>query len=233
VNAWRCFVLTVAALVLFTLVRAGGPGVGTAISIAVLTGVLVLIAWTSGATLADVGLRPADAGAGLRYGGAAFGAVFVALLVAAAVPATRHVLHDTRGQIAGGQLVNELVVSIVLLTAVPEEFAFRGVLLGSAVSLWGERRALLVTSGLFGLWHIQPTLATMPDNPGVSGLSERTAGRLLVVLGAVAVTSVSGLVFGWLRLRSRSLLAPVLAHMATNGLGLAVAWVVVHWSLLG
>jgi membrane protease YdiL (CAAX protease family) len=50
------------------------------------------------------------------------------------------------------------------------------------------------------------------------------AGRVLVVLGSVAVTFAAGLIFCWLRLRSRSLVAPVLAHWATNGLALAVAW---------
>jgi membrane protease YdiL (CAAX protease family) len=38
---------------------------------------------------------------------------------------------------------------------------------------------------------------------------------LLVCLG----TAVGGLVFSWLRLRSGSLLAPVLLHLATNSLG--------------
>jgi CAAX protease family protein len=88
----------------------------------------------------------------------------------------------------------------------------------------------VITSALFGLWHIQATLATMSDNPGVRGLSATAAGRLVVVLGAVVVTFVARLVFGWLRLRSRSLLASALAHVATNGLALAVAWVTVRWS---
>jgi len=44
----------------------------------------------------------------------------------------------------------------------------------------------------------------------------------------VAVTFIAGLVFCWLRLRSGSLIAPVIAHVATNGLALTVAWVVVH-----
>ena len=48
------------------------------------------------------------------------------------------------------------------------------------------------------------------------------------MLGAVAATFAAGLAFAWLRLRSRSLLAPVLAHAATNGLGLAVAWFAVY-----
>ena len=232
VNACRCFVQAVAALAVFALVRAFGPAVSPAISVAALTVVLGVIARISGATLGDLALRPADSGTGLRYGGAASAVVLVALLLAAALPATRSLLHDQRAQIHGGQLIYEIAVSIVLLIAIPEEFAFRGVLLGSAVSLWGGRQGAVITSALFGVWHIHPTLATMSDNPGVSGLSASMPGRMVVVLCAVVVTFVAGLVFGWLRLRSGSLLASVLAHAATNGLGLAVAWVTVRWSAL-
>ena len=49
--------------------------------------------------------------------------------------------------------------------------------------------------------------------------------------GAVVVTFLAGLVFAWLRLRSRSLVAPVLAHVATNGLALVAAWVLAHQRL--
>jgi uncharacterized protein len=42
----------------------------------------------------------------------------------------------------------------------------------------------------------------------------------------VAGTALAGLVFCWLRLRSGSLLAPALAHWASNGLGYALAFVV-------
>ena len=133
-----------------------------------------------------------------------------------------------RAQISGGRLLYELGVSIVLLTAIPEEFAFRGVLLGSARRLWGPWRASLITSALFGLWHIEPTLHTMRDNRAVAGAAASTGGEVLVVFGAVAVTLAAGLVFCWLRLRSRSLVALVMAHAAVNGLALTVAWVVVH-----
>ena len=56
------------------------------------------------------------------------------------IPVTNGALHDARGAIGGGRLAYELAVPIVLLTAIPEEFAFRGVLLGSAVGLWGPWR---------------------------------------------------------------------------------------------
>jgi membrane protease YdiL (CAAX protease family) len=171
--------------------------------------------------------------AGLRYGGGAFVAVLVVLLVAAVIPGTRPLLQDTRAEIDGGRLAYELGVTIVLLTAVPEELAFRGVLLGAGRKLWDARRAALVSSALFGVWHIEPTLETMSGNSAVGGASASLGGQALLVLGAIAVTFAAGLVFCWLRLRSRSLVAPLLAHVATNGLGLAVAWFTLHAAPLG
>ena len=75
---------------------------------------------------------------------------------------------------------------------------------------------------------IEPTLHTMRDNRAVAGAAASTAGQVLVVFGAIMVTFAAGLVFCWLRLRSRSLVAPVMAHAAVNGLALTVAWFVVH-----
>src|SRR5215469_892093 len=231
-KAGRCFLETVAVLVLFSAARAGGLLPGPARYVWVQMGLLVvalaLVAWTAGATPADLGLGRTDTGAGLRYGAGAVGIVLLVLVVAAVIPATNGYLHDARAQISGGRLLYELGVSIVLLTAIPEEFAFRGVLLGSALRLWGPWRASLITSALFGLWHIAPTLHTMSDNREFKGAAASVGGEILLVLGSVAVTFVAGLVFCWLRLRSRSLIAPVMAHVATNGLALTVAWFAVH-----
>jgi membrane protease YdiL (CAAX protease family) len=44
------------------------------------------------------------------------------------------------------------------------------------------------------------------------------------VVAAVVVTFVAGMVFSGLRLRSGSVLAPMLAHLGTNGVTLVVAW---------
>lgn len=228
VNARRCFLQATGVLVVFALLRAFGLAGPPLLSVSMLTAILVLIAWRSGASAGDLGLGAGDLGAGARYGAVAFGLVLLALVVAAVLPMTSAFLHDSRAEIDGGQLAYELAVSIILLTAIPEEFAFRGVLLGSALQLWGARRASLVSSALFGLWHIEPTLHTMSGNLAVGGTSPSIAEQVLVVVGAVAVTFTAGLAFCWLRLRSGSLLAPVLAHLATNGLGLVVAWVVVH-----
>ena len=235
-KAGRCFLETVAVLVLFSAVRAAGLLEGPLryiwVQMGLLVIVLALVAWTAGAMWADLGLDRTDVGAGLRYGAGAVGIVLLVLVLAAVIPSTNGYLHDSRAQISGGRLLYELGVSIVLLTAIPEEFAFRGVLLGSALRLWGPWRASVITSVLFGLWHIEPTLGTMRDNHATAGLSASIGGQVLVVLGAIAVTFVAGLVFCWLRLRSKSLIAPVMAHAATNGLALTVAWFTVHWGHL-
>jgi CAAX protease family protein len=229
VKAGRCFVLAVGVLVLFTVARSFGVLGSPAVAVSVLTAALALIAFSAGATSADLGLGRADVGAGLRYGAAAFGIVLLVLAVAAVVPATNGFLHDSRAHIGGGRLLYELAVPIVLLTAIPEEFAFRGTLLGSGLRLWGPRRASVITSVLFGLWHIAPTLHTMSDNHVFRGAATSAAGQVLLVLGSIGVTFVAGLIFCWLRLRSKSLLAPIIAHAATNGLALTIAWFTLHY----
>src|SRR5215468_8510461 len=230
-RAGLCFLLTVTVLILFNVLRSLGllgPARYVWLPVSLLTAALALIARATGATLADLGLERQDLRSGVLYGAGAFGVVLLVLVVAAVIPATNGFLHDSRAQISGGRLLFELGVSIVLLTAIPEELAFRGVLLGSALKLWGPWRASLITSALFGLWHIAPTLGTMSDNHEFRGAAASVGGETLLVLGAIAVTSVAGLVFCWLRLRSKSLIAPIMAHAATNGLALTVAWFAVH-----
>jgi CAAX protease family protein len=231
-RARRCFVQTVGVLVLFTIGRSFGLLGPLPVAVGLLTAALILVAWIGGLTRADLGLGWTEVPEGLGYGAAAVALVLLVLVIAALIPATNGFLHDSRAAISGGRLAYELGVSIVLLTSIPEEFAFRGILLGSALKMWGPWRASLVTSVLFGLWHIAPTLGTMSDNHEFRGAAASVAGQVLLVLGAIAVTFAAGLIFCWLRLRSGSLIAPVMAHAATNGLALTVAWFTVHHASL-
>ena len=81
------------------------------------------------------------------------------------------------------------------------------------------RPALLVGAALFGLWHLTPTL---------TGALDAGDPALGVTVGTVAATTVAGIGFGWLRVRSGSLLAPILAHIATNSVAFALAWTAVR-----
>ena len=111
----------------------------------------------------------------------------------------------TTGPASGvGSLVFEVVVSILLLTVIPEELTFRGVLLGAGSETWGPRKGALASSAVFGLWHIAPTLNTAGGNAQLSDAGSTAAGTAGVVVGAVLVTFVAGMIFSWLRLRSGS-----------------------------
>lgn len=85
------------------------------------------------------------------------------------------------------------LVSAVVVAPVAEEFLFRGILLHRWGLKWGPRRAVVLTSLVFGLLH---------DN--LVGLS------------------VFGLVMSLLYLSSRSLLVPMLAHALNNGIASAI-----------
>jgi membrane protease YdiL (CAAX protease family) len=98
-----------------------------------------------------------------------------------------------------------------------EEIAFRAVLWGALSRHLRPWQVLTTTSVLFGLWHLLPSLHVAAGNEGVSAAAGDRQG--LVVVGTVALTSVGGLVFGELRRRSGSVLAPIGAHWATNALG--------------
>ena len=72
------------------------------------------------------------------------------------------------------------------------------------------------SSALFGLSHILPTRSTMGHTALGQHLERRPLRQAVFVAGNVAVTAAAGAVFAWLRLRSGSVLAPLLAHADLN-----------------
>src|SRR5215467_8060710 len=96
-GATRCFVQTVAVLVVFTLTRSFGLLGPPAVAAGLLMVALIIVAWDGGLTRDDLGLGWRQVPAGLRYGGAAFGLVLLVLVIAALIPATNGFLHDSRG----------------------------------------------------------------------------------------------------------------------------------------
>jgi uncharacterized protein len=189
----------------------------------VLTAGLLLLARSLRLTWAELGLAPADLGAGVRWGAAAAVVVAVAvgigILLADQVPLITSLLGDERAALPPDELVYQTSLRIPVGTALFEELAFRGVLLAVLVRVSGPWRATLLSSVVFGLWHVAPTIVALEVNDVVP---TEPAG-VGAIIAAVAVTAVAGVVFSLLRWRSRSLLAPILAHWATNALGLLAA----------
>jgi membrane protease YdiL (CAAX protease family) len=178
---------------------------------------LTSFARRAGCSRGDLGIRAEDAKSGLRLGLGAAAVAGGAVTLAAALPATRRFFHDRRVSGVGrGEAAYHLAVRIPLATALAEELLFRGVLL----ALFRQRRspatAVLWTSLLFGAWHVLPTIDHYHGNPASDLVADPDRGRRLAVLATTLSTAAAGGAFAWLRLRSRSVLAPILAHAAVN-----------------
>ena len=192
-------------------------------------GLLALARW-AGLSWADLGLGRGTWWRGLRWALAAIGAVAVLFAVAAVVPLTRNAFHDSRYHFGWGQAALTAFVLIPLGTVLFEEVAFRGVLWGLLWRRHGPWVATGVSSALFGLWHVLPSLGLAADDQAIgSTVGSGSSGQAVSVLGTVLFTSLAGVVFCELRRRSGNLLAPAGLHWATNGLGVLAATAIWMW----
>jgi uncharacterized protein len=186
---------------------------------------LLMIARVQGLTAADLGLARSTWPAGLRWGTAAATLVGAAYALAYLITPVRQALPESDGEIGRAALWAVLVV-IPLGTVFPEELAFRGLVLALLGRRYGVLSGTLLSSGLFGLWHIAASLGGGPANAAIVGVvGGNAAGTVTRVIATVVFTTLGGVVLCWLRLRSNSLLAPVLAHWTVNALGVIVTLV--------
>ena len=99
--------------------------------------------------------------------------------------------------IAGGSLFTAWLL-VGLWGPFVEEVFFRGFLLGSLLNRFGHWPALLVSSGTFALFHIQP--------------------------GLYVPTFLLGLAFGWVYLKTRSIWPAIFGHTLHNTVVLITVW---------
>ncbi|MDX6396356.1 MAG: protease family protein [Streptosporangiaceae bacterium] len=186
------------------------------------TGVALSAAAASGLTATDIGVGRATWLPG-RLGSQLAATVAAAWLLIVVVPATHPLLKDKRiGALDGRAIAYQAVVRIPIGTVLWEETAFRGVLQAGLRRVMPEGAAITVAGGVFGIWHIRPTIQALRVNGLADGRRQAIAGAL----AGVAVTTASGVFLSWLRERSGRLAAPALLHLATNCGGLVAAWAV-------
>ncbi len=183
------------------------------------TGAALAAAGLSGLTFADLGLGrgrwlPGRLGCGLAAGAGA------CWLLIAAVPATRPVLGDQRATgLRGRDVAYQALIRIPVGTALWEETAFRGVLQAALRRVMSDTAAIVVTSGVFGAWHVRPTLQALRAN-GLAGDRRRAIAG---TFAGCAATAAGGALLSWLRARSGRLADTVLLHAAVNSGGLIAA----------
>lgn len=169
-------------------------------------------ALAAGLSLDDLGLRPERAGAGLRRGLAGAGVITAVVGMGAALPSTRAWFDDERVlDVETGEALFRGLVEIPFGTAVYEEVVFRGVIFAFAMRRLPPFPAAVLTSALFGLWHVMPALRDRRHQP-----LTRERHPAAVVVATVANTSVVGLSLAWQRWRTGSIVAPIITHTASN-----------------
>ena len=193
--------------------------------------VLLVLARRAGLTWADLGLGRLRLHRGLLIGGLAAGLVAAVYLVAVLLPATRDAFLDQR---AAGPLSAALLAALVRIplgTVVLEEVAFRGVLPalinggvnsgdGDGTGWW---RGALVSSVLFGLWHVLPSIGVDASNAAMASAFGGWGMVAQAALAVVAMTAAGLLLMLWRRWGGH-LVTPALSHLATNSRGVLIAW---------
>ncbi|MBP50856.1 MAG: hypothetical protein CMA68_02090 [Euryarchaeota archaeon] len=89
-------------------------------------------------------------------------------------------------------------ISICIMTPISEELFFRGYLLDSISRMHGQWPAILISALIFGLVHLDPF--------------------------TIGLATIGGVIYGWIRIRTGSLLPGIAAHAMWNTMALVVTY---------
>jgi uncharacterized protein len=190
----------------FEFALAGGALVALSVAFARALGLDAAAVGLSGLGFA----RGAAVGAGLGVAGA-MAAVGALRLVAPAIVG-QPVEYAPLAQVTELELARHVAVLLPLGTVVPDELAFRGVLLGSLLRRMRQRDALIVSGVAFALWHLGVAIVTVDDT--TLGSPSPWFGLAIVV--ALAFVLLGGSALAWIRLRTRSLATTIALHWTFN-----------------
>lgn len=181
-----------------------------------LGGWLIWLARAGGHSLADIGLQRKGLARGTRMGASGAAGVAAVYLLLLSSGRTRPLLSDRRiTGLSPRQVLWRSLVQIPLGTALVEEVAFRGVLpLVMKGANASPQSAHLLSSALFGFWHL------LPAHEEASANGAPVAAHLG---GTVVATSLAGALLHQVRHRAGHIAAPVALHTAANVFGVMAA----------
>jgi membrane protease YdiL (CAAX protease family) len=151
--------------------------------------------------------RPSVQNGGMRWprlrelalgAGVAVGLAASAMLVARLVGESAEFSFPLTG---GAALAAAGAFAVLCVQAVSEEYGWRGAPMMYAIERWGVRQGLVVHGLLWGAWYAPLFLVSSP-----------TLAALAPAGGFAITCLLLGIVFGWLRLRSRSIVPSAIAN---------------------
>ncbi len=108
-------------------------------------------------------------------------------------------------------LLFRILVRIPLGTAITEEVLFRGILIALLISYgFGNVKCIIISSIVFGLWHLGLALKVAPS------IQLFSSTWLTTAMSTVGMGLIGGVVFGIMRFWTKSLVAPILVHWLIN-----------------
>lgn len=90
---------------------------------------------------------------------------------------------------------------LISISSIPEEVVFRGVILAAFLRFYDQPKAIIYSALCFGLWHILYLLA---------------GGNPVFTIGNVIWAAIMGLFYGYVTLRTGSLLPAMIVHYLGN-----------------
>jgi len=180
-----------------------------------------------GLTPKDMGISLATITSGIIIAVVASIVITVTTLIIALIPPLRKFfLGDNLSKASGKLIAFEAGIRIPFSTALIEEVLFRGVLLGLLLTHYPTILARLYSSIVFGLWHIFPTIATLEQNDVTAqAIQHKKHRKYAGVTGTIIITTLAGLLFGYLRILANSIIAPWIVHWTINASGVAGIYV--------
>lgn len=176
----------------------------------------LLVAWgrRERLSLAELGLAPRNApraaaiGLALALAGAIGGLVILRSPPFFGQPIT----YAPLATLAASELVARVALFMPLDTVIPEELAFRGVLLAALRRRLDAARAVVASTIPFTAWHVVIVLATLAE----TNLTRDPLFGALGLAGAFLAVFAGGIFLAVLRIVTGSLAAPLAAHWAFN-----------------
>ncbi|MFO0920167.1 MAG: CPBP family intramembrane glutamic endopeptidase [Candidatus Saccharimonadales bacterium] len=168
--------------------------------------------------LSEIGLSSNNIKSGLKYGLLALSIITVSFTAAFLLHS--QLFKDPRYNNSFYDTFYTVSILLPLKTVLFEELVFRGVGLTLLLKINASKLlAVSVSSIAFGIWHISSSVGVngyyITDNFSVT--------KSLFIIASVLATAIAGFVLCGLRLRSKSLLAPIITHWSVNAIALLLA----------
>lgn len=217
-SAKGLLVLALALIVVSNILLWFTPWPFSWIVIAASLGLFVLLAIKSELSFDDIGLGRAHLKSGFKYGGVA--AIALILAMALAFVVAPEFYQDERFNQSLTDTLLSVLLYLPLRTVLWEEFMFRGLLWGLINKKRGPGLATVLSSIIFGFWHVFAASGSIDSNLLTNG----GGNGATIIVATILLTAVAGMALSELRRRSGSLIAPILVHWAANGAGVVLVY---------